>query len=217
MGVRFGVAVVDVGMSRGTPFGSCAGLNQQVERLAPYLDEQVISPQIRAWRTAVVALCGPAVESVSETADPYIDALRPYMHQLVSAAWPITNRVLSIARPIGFKMIAGLRPQIERFEDAVEDIVEKLDNQVDEAVMNLDADKVFVECEQEAVAFAQFAKAHAADTTQAIAQASAAVHEIADEAAGTPRTPFGSCAGTPRESHDPDGVLSTPLFRLRGA
>jgi len=164
--------------------------NEKVGRLAPYLDEQVISPQIQAWRTAVVAICGPAVETASARADPYMAAVRPYVDRLVIAAAPITSRVVSIARPIALRAITTLQPQIEALEEAVEDVAEKIDHQVEVAVHNLDAEQVFSECQDEAEAafrIAQFLKAHSDEVPQVIAQATAAVHEIADAAAGLPK------------------------------
>lgn len=201
--LRFGVAVADVGM-KATPFRNCAGLNEKIGKAAPYLDEQVISPQVLAWRATVKALCGPPIEAASLTVEPYVAAARPYVERGVVVVGPYVGAVTRVAQSIVLRAVAIARPLIIKFEEVVAEVAEELDETVADQLDHLDANKVYSDLQRGAEAATAFAKEHRGDVEALASQAAAFAKEhqgdveaLASQVAGAARNVADGATGLP--------------------
>jgi len=157
--LNLGVKVADVGVRRLTPWNDSVELDAKLVKLAPYLDDHVVSPQLNAARKATVAICGPAVAATSEALTPYIKIARPYADRVGEAAAP----AVKAARPILLKVWNCVQPWLQAAKDELRKLAEDTDAAVDAKLSEVNAEDVFQSVQENVQSVADFAKDHQED------------------------------------------------------
>lgn len=191
--VSLGARVADVGVRRLTPWGSCAELNKHADSLVPYLDAQVLSPQLEASKASTRALCEPLYLAAKQAAQPYLEAFGRGRESLSVRLQP----VMKVARPLIAQTTAlvpawACRRRVEELvEEAVEELVETLDEKA--AVLDdADAERIFDAAEQvaeraregaeQAASFVQEHRGEIEHTAQAALEAAKDLRQVEQSA-----------------------------------
>mmetsp|Transcript_78670 Transcript_78670/g.218448 ORF Transcript_78670/g.218448 Transcript_78670/m.218448 type:complete len:258 (+) Transcript_78670:64-837(+) len=161
--VRLGLRVADVGVRRLTPWSSCAELDAKVDSLVPYLDAQVIGPQLRVTYASAMALGEPLARAALEIAHPYIEAAKPYQEYLGAKA----QSAFDLARPVFVRTRAAVQPAlapiIAQVEEEVEKLAEEVDASTDAVLREVSPERIFDDLKHGVEAAAECVAAHADD------------------------------------------------------
>lgn len=189
--LKLGSSIVDVGVQRITPFGTVSHLDSHLKVLMPYLDANVISPQVNTWRAMAIALLGPTLESTSQSIDPYLATARIYREHFREAVQPMIARLepyvlraMVIVRPLPMRAWSVVRPLAEKLEEKADQAVVTLDACTQSALKNISPEVVFERSRHAAGKIVDFSRAHAGDVKYVVHLSVGLVADMAKAASG---------------------------------